>query len=226
MRRATRWGVLATLSRESWRSPLSPAPPAAMQLGGEADHHRLGLRQVWADGAVRRPCAGGGEDPHQEDQRQGRSRRHKFVIKTCDTQNNDAAKAKSCALSLLGQGASILFTTCDVDFATRPHRRRSSTASSRSRRASAPTRWGRSASARPASSPSASATSRRTRGPRWPSTRGARLEDGRPRHEHAARLLQERRAGVRQALPQLGGKIVDRESYATGGTTSTRRSRA
>jgi branched-chain amino acid transport system substrate-binding protein len=43
---------------------------------------------------------------------------HKFVIKTCDTQNNNASKAKSCALSLLGQGASILFTTCDVDFAT------------------------------------------------------------------------------------------------------------
>ncbi|HEY7017254.1 MAG TPA: ABC transporter substrate-binding protein [Gaiellaceae bacterium] len=43
---------------------------------------------------------------------------HKFVIKTCDTQNNNASKAKSCALNLLGQGASILFTTCDVDFAT------------------------------------------------------------------------------------------------------------
>ena len=43
---------------------------------------------------------------------------HKFVIKTCDTQNNNASKAKSCALSLLGQGANILFTTCDVDFAT------------------------------------------------------------------------------------------------------------
>ena len=43
---------------------------------------------------------------------------HKFVIKTCDTQNNDATKAKSCALSLLGQGANIIFTTCDVDFAT------------------------------------------------------------------------------------------------------------
>jgi branched-chain amino acid transport system substrate-binding protein len=42
----------------------------------------------------------------------------RFVIKTCDTQNNNAAKAKSCALSLLGQGAQILFTTCDVDFAT------------------------------------------------------------------------------------------------------------
>ena len=43
---------------------------------------------------------------------------HKFVIKTCDTQNNDATKAKACALSLLGQGASIIFTTCDVDYAT------------------------------------------------------------------------------------------------------------
>jgi branched-chain amino acid transport system substrate-binding protein len=43
---------------------------------------------------------------------------HKFVIKTCDTQNNNAAKAKSCALSLLGGGADIIFVTCDVDFAT------------------------------------------------------------------------------------------------------------
>jgi len=42
----------------------------------------------------------------------------KFVIKTCDTQDNNASKAKSCALSLMSQGADILFTTCDVDFAT------------------------------------------------------------------------------------------------------------
>jgi branched-chain amino acid transport system substrate-binding protein len=42
----------------------------------------------------------------------------KFQIKTCDTQNNDPAQAKSCALSLLGAGASIIFTTCDVDYAT------------------------------------------------------------------------------------------------------------
>jgi len=41
-----------------------------------------------------------------------------FQIKTCDTQNNNAAKAKSCALSLLGAGANVIFTTCDVDFAT------------------------------------------------------------------------------------------------------------
>ena len=42
----------------------------------------------------------------------------KFVIKTCDTQNNNAARAKSCALGLLGGGANIVFVTCDVDFAT------------------------------------------------------------------------------------------------------------
>jgi branched-chain amino acid transport system substrate-binding protein len=41
-----------------------------------------------------------------------------FEIKTCDTQNNDAAKAKSCALDLLEGGANIIFTTCDVDYAT------------------------------------------------------------------------------------------------------------
>src|SRR5258706_9562024 len=38
-------------------------------------------------------------------------------IKTCDTQNNKPAIAKACAQKLLGQGANIIFTTCDVDFA-------------------------------------------------------------------------------------------------------------
>jgi branched-chain amino acid transport system substrate-binding protein len=39
-------------------------------------------------------------------------------IDTCDTNNNNPAKAKSCAASLLGKGAHIMFVTCDVDFAT------------------------------------------------------------------------------------------------------------
>src|SRR5918992_2922413 len=39
-------------------------------------------------------------------------------IITCDTQRNNPARAKSCARRLLGQGAHIIFTTCDVDFAT------------------------------------------------------------------------------------------------------------
>jgi branched-chain amino acid transport system substrate-binding protein len=38
-------------------------------------------------------------------------------IKTCDTQGNKPAIAKACATKLLGQGANIIFTTCDVDFA-------------------------------------------------------------------------------------------------------------
>jgi branched-chain amino acid transport system substrate-binding protein len=37
-------------------------------------------------------------------------------IKTCDTQNNNPAKAKSCAAGLLDGGAAVLFVTCDVEF--------------------------------------------------------------------------------------------------------------
>ncbi len=40
----------------------------------------------------------------------------KFVIQTCDTNNNNPAKAKSCAASLIGKGADIMFVTCDVEF--------------------------------------------------------------------------------------------------------------
>ena len=38
-------------------------------------------------------------------------------IKTCDTQGNKPAVAKACALKLLSGGANIIFTTCDVDLA-------------------------------------------------------------------------------------------------------------
>jgi branched-chain amino acid transport system substrate-binding protein len=41
----------------------------------------------------------------------------KLQIRTCDTQNNNPATAKACALRLLGQKANVLFTTCDVDYA-------------------------------------------------------------------------------------------------------------
>lgn len=39
-------------------------------------------------------------------------------IETCDTQNNEPTRALSCATTLLEGGADIIFTTCDVDFAT------------------------------------------------------------------------------------------------------------
>jgi len=38
-------------------------------------------------------------------------------IRTCDTQGNKPAVAKACALKLLGGGANVIFTTCDVDLA-------------------------------------------------------------------------------------------------------------
>ncbi len=38
-------------------------------------------------------------------------------IVTCDTQGNKPAVAKSCAAKLLGEKSDIIFTTCDVDYA-------------------------------------------------------------------------------------------------------------
>jgi len=38
-------------------------------------------------------------------------------IVTCDTQGNKPAVAQACAAKLIGQGADIIFTTCDVDYA-------------------------------------------------------------------------------------------------------------
>ena len=38
-------------------------------------------------------------------------------IQTCDTQNNKPAVSKACADKLIAGGANVLFTTCDVDYA-------------------------------------------------------------------------------------------------------------
>jgi branched-chain amino acid transport system substrate-binding protein len=43
---------------------------------------------------------------------------HKLVIKTCATQGDDATVSKTCADKLINEGAKIIFTTCDVNFAT------------------------------------------------------------------------------------------------------------
>jgi branched-chain amino acid transport system substrate-binding protein len=39
-------------------------------------------------------------------------------IITCDTQGNKPARAKTCARQLLAQNPQVIFTTCDVDYAT------------------------------------------------------------------------------------------------------------
>ncbi len=41
----------------------------------------------------------------------------KMRLITCNTQGNKPAIAKACAAKLVGQGADIIMTTCDVDFA-------------------------------------------------------------------------------------------------------------
>jgi branched-chain amino acid transport system substrate-binding protein len=43
---------------------------------------------------------------------------HKLVIKTCKTQGDDATTSKTCADKLISEGAKIIFTTCDVNYAT------------------------------------------------------------------------------------------------------------
>jgi branched-chain amino acid transport system substrate-binding protein len=42
----------------------------------------------------------------------------KLMIKTCKTQGDDPTVSTTCADKLIGQGAKIIFTTCDVHFAT------------------------------------------------------------------------------------------------------------
>ena len=41
----------------------------------------------------------------------------RLVIKTCDTQGNKPTVSKACADKLLAGGANVLFSTCDVDYA-------------------------------------------------------------------------------------------------------------
>jgi branched-chain amino acid transport system substrate-binding protein len=41
----------------------------------------------------------------------------KIVLKTCDTQSDNAAASKACADQLISQGAKIIMTTCDVNLA-------------------------------------------------------------------------------------------------------------
>ena len=47
-----------------------------------------------------------------------RTSRTKLRLITCNTQGNKPATARACATRLLSQGADIMMTTCDVDFAT------------------------------------------------------------------------------------------------------------
>jgi branched-chain amino acid transport system substrate-binding protein len=119
MRRSTRWGALGSLvavaiaavavfagtttagSRATKPITIGWAYDSKGQMS-PFDSPALAAARI----RVRQINAGGGVNGRQ------------LRISTCDTQNNNPARAKSCALRLLGGGANVVFTTCDVDFAT------------------------------------------------------------------------------------------------------------
>ena len=120
MRRATRWGALAAI--------LAAAAAIAALAGTTGGHAATAAKPIvigWAFDQKGQMAPF--DDPAlaaakirvaQINAKGGAYKGRKLQIKTCDTQNNDPAKAKACAASLLGAGANIIFTTCDVDFAT------------------------------------------------------------------------------------------------------------
>ena len=122
-------------------------------------------------------------------------------IITCDTQNNNPAKAKACALSLLGQGANVIFTTCDVDYATPVvqeaiNRGVLAIAPCIGTDQMGPKRFGSKGAL--AFSFGNVAQDEGSAMAQWAWQQG--LAHGRHRHQHAARVLQGRRAGVRGPL--------------------------
>jgi branched-chain amino acid transport system substrate-binding protein len=118
VRRATRWGILAALMAAAVTiaalagttgSHAAPAAKKRVIIGWAYD--KAGQMAPFDNPALAAAKI-------RVNQINAKSKKYRFVIKTCDTQNNNGAKAKSCALSLLGQHANIIFTTCDVDYAT------------------------------------------------------------------------------------------------------------
>jgi branched-chain amino acid transport system substrate-binding protein len=117
VRRATRWGILA--------AALAALAAIAALAGTTGSHAAPAVKKTviigWAfDQAGQmapfdNPALAAAKIRIKKINAKGK---YRFVIKTCDTQNNNADKAKACALSLLGQKANIIFTTCDVDYAT------------------------------------------------------------------------------------------------------------
>ena len=109
-------------------------------------HHRLGVRRSRRDG--RRSTDRRSRPRRQRIAAVNKTNATKLRLITCNTQGNKPAIAKACATKLAEPGRRHHHD--DVRRGLRPRRssrQRSTAGSSRSRRASAPTRWARSASA-------------------------------------------------------------------------------
>ena len=138
-------------------------------------------------------------------------------IETCDTNNNNPAKAKSCAAQLLGKGAHVMFVTCDVDFAT-PVVQESLKAGKLTvapcigTDQMGPKRFG--SAGKLAFSFGNVAQDEGSAMAEYAYRRG--LAHGEPRHEHVLVYFKNVVQAFEKRFTQLGGKIAGRESYATG----------
>ena len=226
MRRATRWGaVLALLGAAAAIAALvgtsggqaASSAKKPVVIGWAFD--KSGQMAPFDD-----PALAAAKIRIKQLNAKGGAAGHKFVIKTCDTQNNNAAKAKSCALSLLGQGANIIFTTCDVDFATPVvqeaiNRGKLAIAPCIGTDQMGPKRF--STKGKLAFSFGNVAQDEGSAMAQYAWSRGWKTAG--PRDEHAARLLQERRAGVRQALhASSAARSSTARATRPARTTSTR----
>jgi branched-chain amino acid transport system substrate-binding protein len=120
MRGRRRWGVVAMLL-----TAVVGAAALAAGIGGSATAATRGPIVIgWAFDAKGQmapfdgPALATAKIRVREINARGGVNGRQLRLDTCDTQNNNPARAKSCARQLLGRGAHILFTTCDVDFAT------------------------------------------------------------------------------------------------------------
>ena len=120
MRGRRRWGVVAVLL-----TAVVGAAALAAGIGGSATAATRGPIVIgWAFDAKGQmapfdgPALATAKIRVREVNARGGVNGRRLRLDTCDTQNNNPARAKSCARQLLARGAHILFTTCDVDFAT------------------------------------------------------------------------------------------------------------
>ena len=182
-----------------------------------ADRDRLGVRQQGRDGAVRRPALAAAQVRVKQCQREGRRAAAASRSRPATRRATSGAPRRRAPPAAARRRREHHLH--DVRRRPRGPGRAGGDQPRRaaSRRASAPTRWARSASAPRAGWPSRSATSRRTRARRWPSTRGGK---GWRSASLATDTVIVYFKNVVQAFEarwkQLGGKIVTKETLPVG----------
>ncbi len=119
MTKAKRWGVGATLL-----AILLAAVCAAVVGGSASAGGREPITIGWAFDASGRmapfdgPALAAARIRVRQINARGGVNGRPLALDTCNTNDNNPARAKGCARGLLDRGADIVFVTCDVDFAT------------------------------------------------------------------------------------------------------------